>query len=88
MVKIINIKTKDEKTIKIYNALYSKSKSIALEKALDLLYKNKKMRDIYFDPEKIKNLMPVKKTAPKVQKAKESISEKNQKREKDEYSNW
>ncbi len=88
MVKAINVKMKDKKAIKIYDALYSKSKSMALEKALQLLFKNKKTRDIYFDSKKIENLMPVKKTAPKVQKPKESISEKNQKREKDEYSSW
>lgn len=88
MVKTVNVNLKDEKAIKIYNALYSKSKSMALEKALQLLFKNKKTRDIYFDPEKIENLMPVKKTTPKVQKTEESISEKNQTREKDEYSNW
>jgi len=88
MVKTINIKMKDEKAIKIYNALHSKSKSMALEKALQLLFKNKKTRDIYFDPKKIENFMPVKITAPKTQEAKENTSEKNQKKEKDAYSSW
>ena len=90
MAKTITIIMEDEKAIKFYNALYSKNKSRAIEKALHMLYKSKKMRDIYFDPKKIQALEPVKRTTSKVQKtldaSKNTTQEQKEKEKK--YSNW
>ena len=90
MAKTITIVMEDEKAIEFYDALYSKNKSRAVEKALHMLYKSKKMRDIYFDPKKIQALEPVKKTTSKVQKNLDTSknTEQKQKEENKKYSSW